>query len=136
MSQENRHFENEVEELKQELEEFQKEKERVRAIIGNIGGVPKFRSKVINAVFLAVIAGSIIMAFIAGQNERIHLLMIELATILLSIKIIYLIHHQMKVNHFEFWILSSLEFRLTEMQKDLRKLRKKVTVIHDQSVSA
>ena len=130
------HHENEVEELRKELEEFQKEKERVRAIIGSIGGVPRFRNRLVNALFIAVIAGSIVMAFIAGENQKIHLLMIELATIVLSVKIIYLIYHQMKVNHFEFWILSSLEFRLTEMQKDLRKLRKKITVIHDQSVSA
>jgi hypothetical protein len=48
--------------------------------------------------------------------------MIEVATIALSLKIIYLIHCQMRVNHFEFWILSSIEWRLTEMMKRIRKM--------------
>ncbi len=47
--------------------------------------------------------------------------MIELATVTLSIKTICLIHAQMRVAHFEFWILSSLEWRINEMMKQLRK---------------
>ena len=42
----------EISDLKQELEHFQQEKERVRAIIVKIGGVPKFQPKLINAIFL------------------------------------------------------------------------------------
>ena len=52
--------------------------------------------------------------------------MIELATVTLSLKIIYFIHAQMRVNHFEFWILSSLEWRVNEIMKQLRHIRKQV----------
>ena len=121
MNQKNEHLENEINDLKEELEHFQQEKERVRAIIGQIGGMPKFRTKLINAIFIAVIAVSVAVSVIAGENLR--LLMIELATVTLSLKIIYLIHCQMRINHFKFWILSSIEWRLTEMRREIKQLK-------------
>jgi len=101
------------------LEHFQQEKERVRAIIGKIGGVPKFRTKLINTLFVAVIVITVVLSIIGGEKWRV--LMIELATITLSAKIIYLIHCQMRINHFQFWILSSLEWRLNEMIRHVRQ---------------
>jgi hypothetical protein len=122
MEKENEYPHDELRDLREELEHFQQEKERVRAIIGKIGGVPKFRTKLFNAIFITVIVASVIISIFSG--ERLRLLMIELATITLSVKIIYLIHCQMRVNHFEFWILSSLEWRLTELMKTIKKLKK------------
>ena len=120
MDQETDTLEDELKDLKEELEHFQQEKERVRAIIGKVGGVPKFRTKLINGIFIVTIAASVVISVFSGQELR--LLMIEVATIALSLKIIYLIHCQTRVNHFEFWILSSIEWRLTEMMKRIRKM--------------
>jgi hypothetical protein len=122
MNQKNENLEDEISDLKHELEQFQKEKERVRAIVGKIGGVPKFRTKLINAIFIIIIAISVIGSIIGG--EKIRLLMIELATVTLSIKIIYMIHYQMRVNHFKFWILSSIEWRIIELVKEIKELNK------------
>lgn len=121
MDQKNEHYENEIDDLKKELEHFQQEKERVRTIIGQIGGVPKFRTRLFNAIFIVIIVISVVISIVAG--EKLRLLMIELATVTLSLKIIYLIHCQMRINHFKFWILSSIEWRLTEMRKDIKKLK-------------
>jgi len=125
MSQNGANLENEIEDLRAELENFQQEKERVRAILGKIGGVPKFGTKLVNALFILVLAVSVAVSFLSG--EKLRLLMIELATITLSVKIIYLIHCQVKVNHFKFWILSSIEWRLTEMRKEIKQLTKKLS---------
>jgi hypothetical protein len=114
--------EDEISDLKMELEHFQQEKERVRAIIGKIGGVPKFQTKLINTIFIAIIVISVAVSVFAG--EKLRLLMIELAAATLSVKIIYLIHRQMRVNHFQFWILSSLEWRINEIAKHVKQLRK------------
>ncbi len=122
MNQKNENLEDEISDLKHELEQFQKEKERVRAIVGKIGGVPKFRTKLVNALFIFLIAVSVIGSIIGG--EKIRLLMIELATVTLSIKIIYMIHYQMRVNHFKFWILSSIEWRIIELVKEIKELNK------------
>ncbi len=111
----------ELEDLKLELENFQQEKERVRAILGKVGGVPKFQAKIINIIFIVIIAISIVLSFCVNEKWQLH--MVELATIALSLKIIYLIHLQMKVNHFQFWILSSLEWRLNEMMKLIKNLK-------------
>ena len=122
MENEHQNLQDELSDLKNELEHFQQEKERVRAIIGKIGGVPKFRTKLINAIFILVIVASVFDSIIGG--EKLRLLMIELATVTLSVKIIYLIHCQMRVNHFKFWILSSIEWRLNEMMKLVKHMNK------------
>ena len=115
-------LENEINDLKRELESFQQDKERVRAIIGQIGGMPTFHTKLINVAFIVVIAVSVVVSVISDQKWR--LLMIELATVTLSIKIIYLIHCQMRINHFKFWILSSIEWRINEMMTVVKKMKK------------
>jgi hypothetical protein len=123
MEQQADNLHDELRDLREELEHFQQEKERVRAIIGKIGGVPRFRTRLMNAIFITIIVVSVLVSIFSG--EKLRLLMIELATITLSAKIIYLIHCQMRINHFEFWILSSLEWRLTEINKTLKKLTKR-----------
>ncbi len=44
----------EISDLKDMLENFDKEKERVREIIGRIGGVPTFNTKLMNVVFIVM----------------------------------------------------------------------------------
>lgn len=112
-------LENEINDLKQELENFQQEKERVRAIVGKIGGVPTFNTKLANWIFIVIIVITLAISIIGGK--RYQLLMIEIATVALSAKIIYMIHCQMKINHFKLWMLSSIEWRLNEMMKHVRK---------------
>ena len=115
--------EDEISDLKQALENFEQEKERVRAIIGKIGGVPQFRTKLINFLFIVIIivAGGISVF----SGDKLRLLMIELTTVMLSVKIIYMIHVQMRVNHFKFWILSAIEWRINEMTFQIKQLTKK-----------
>ena len=118
MEQKHDHLDDEIADLKQELERFQQEKERVRAIIGKIGGVPKFHSKLINIIFIIVIVVSVVVSIVSGEKWR--LLMIEFTTVALSVKILYMIHCQMRVNHFKFWILSSIEWQLIELRKQMK----------------
>ena len=115
--------EDEISDLKQALENFEQEKERVRAIIGKIGGVPKFHTKLINVLFIVIIIVAGTISIFSG--DRLRLLMVELTTVMLSVKIIYMIHIQMRVNHFKFWILSAIEWRINEMTIQLKQLNKK-----------
>jgi len=117
--------EDEISDLRQSLEHFEQEKERVRAIIGKIGGVPRFRTKLINAIFIVAILIAAVISVIGGDKWR--LLMVELTTVLLSVKIIYMIHIQMRVNHFKFWILSAIEWRINEMMAEIRHLKRQST---------
>jgi hypothetical protein len=115
--------EDEISDLKQSLENFEQEKERVREIIGKIGGVPQFRTKLINVLFIAIVVVAGAISIFSG--DKLRLLMIELTTVMLSVKIIYMMHVQMRVNHFKFWILSAIEWRINEMTIQLKQLTKK-----------
>ncbi len=112
----------EIGDLKQALENFEQEKERVRAIIGTIGGVPSFNEKLINIVFIVIIVVAVVISFIGGDKWRLS--MIELTTVMLSVKIIYMMHVQMRVNHFKFWILSAIEWRINEMMVQIKQLKR------------
>ncbi len=113
MEQKYENLEHEINDLKKDLENFQQEKERVRAIVGKIGGMPKFRTRIINVLFIVVVIASLTASIITG--EKLRLLMIELALVALSFKIIYLVNLLMRMDHFKFWILSSIEWRINEM---------------------
>jgi hypothetical protein len=114
-------LEEELEDLREELEHFQIEKERVRAIVGKVGGIPKLNTKLANWIFAIIIALTLGISVIA--NEELRVVLIELAMVAMTIKIIYLIHTLMKVNHFKFWILSSIEWRLNEIKKQVNEIK-------------
>ena len=109
-------IEQELEDLRRELENFQQEKERVRGIIGQIGGVPKFHSRLFNWI-LIISTGICLVISLLIEHLSVRLLMIELASAAVSVKIIYLMHCQMRVNHFKVWVLSSIEWRISELAK-------------------
>jgi hypothetical protein len=43
--------------------------------------------------------------------------------LMVSLKIIWMMHKQSKVEHFQFWILNSIDFRLNDISKEIRQLR-------------
>ena len=122
MDENARNHDDEIQDLKDELEKFQQEKERVRAIIGKIGGVPAAQTKIINIVFTVSIAAFLLISVVGG--EKLRPLMLELTLVALSIKIVFLIHLQSKVNHFQLWVMSAIEWRMNEMMRIVRSLSK------------
>jgi hypothetical protein len=115
-------FEQEMSDLRQEIEEFKKEKERVRGIVGKVGGMPTFDAKLFNIFFALFVGACLIVSIIYADSMQFVLG--ELAVAAVSIKLIYLLHNQQRVNHFQLWILSSLEWRVNEMVSKLEQLRK------------
>ena len=118
--QEQKMIEEEIDDLRHEIEMFHKEKERVRKIVGHIGGVPTFNTKLFNLIFALSLVLCFAVSLVFFRNELIRLAMIELALALVSVKLILLIHNQSKVNHLQLWILSSLEWRLDEIRKSAK----------------
>ena len=55
MNEKERELEEEMLELKEDLENFKREKEQVRVIVGKIGGVPTFNTKLVNFIFVIFI---------------------------------------------------------------------------------
>jgi hypothetical protein len=119
--------EDEIKELQEELKEFQKERNAIKDIIGSIGGKTSGRNdRFLNISFITVI----VILFILDVMRHIlridiplpALFSIEIGLLLVSIKIIWMIHKQMKVEHFQFWILNSIEYRINDISKKLTKI--------------
>ena len=122
--------EHDTELLNEEIKQFETEKEKIRTLIGQIGGSQSAKwDRIINVGFVL----SLSVLFLLDLLRHIlnievplpALFSIELGILLVSIKIIWMIHKQIKVEHFQFWILNSIEFRLNDISKRLRNIEKK-----------
>ncbi len=122
MDENARNHDDEIHDLKEELEKFKLEKERVRAIVGKIGGIPAVQTKIINIIFTVSIVVFLFVSVVGGEKYRP--VMLELTIVALSAKIVFLIHLQSKVNHFQLWVMSAIEWRMNEMMKIVKSLAK------------
>lgn len=114
----------EVEALKAELEHFRTERERIRQVLGCVGGrAVTTRDAVVNVAFVTGIVFVFGLWFLRHVThlplDLPPMFSLELGVLLVSLKIVWMIHRQAKVEHFQFWILSSIEFRLNAMAKQL-----------------
>jgi uncharacterized membrane protein len=126
-------FEKEIQNLRAEVEEYRKEKEQIRQVIGAIGGAEaNKRDRIFNFIFIVMLVSvfsvDILRHFCHMEIPYLSaMLSLEIGVLLVSIKIIWMIHKQAKVEHFQFWILNSIEFRLNAVSKKLRDIEKKLT---------
>lgn len=121
--------------LKAELDQFKKEKEKIRQLMGQIGGKGnREREKWVTVIFviaIILIAINDVLHHVGGIHAPIPTeLSLGIAILLVSIKIIWMMHNATKVEHFQFWILNSIEFRLNDIAKQLRNLEKTVEKYH------
>ncbi|MDF1567312.1 MAG: hypothetical protein P1P77_04780 [Spirochaetaceae bacterium] len=122
---EKRHIDESREDLLQEIEEFEREREQLKEVLGRIGGRTfSKRDNWINIAFLLIILILFILELTTHFLPR--LISLELGVLLVSIKIVFMIHSQQKVNHFEFWILNSIEYRMNETSKMVRRMARKI----------
>ncbi len=105
--------------IEEEIAHFIREKERIREIIGRIGGKPTIGVRIVNIVIFILVIGCFIMSLVL--HGKFVIFSIELGVLLLSIKLALFLNNQAKMNHFQFWILSSLEWRLNEIYKILKE---------------
>jgi hypothetical protein len=113
------------EELLRELKEFEHEREKLKRILGQVGGHNFSRKDTwINLIFLVVI----LLLFVSEATTHFlpSFLSLEIGILLVSIKIVFMIHSQQKVNHFQFWILNSIEYRMNDVMKRVRKVEKQI----------
>jgi hypothetical protein len=118
----------ETESLRAELEHYRTEREKIRNIVGQIGGKTGRRvNMVINAVFLFLVLcafGFDLLRHAMGWEIPYlpSTLLLEVAVLLVSLKIVWMIHAQTKVDHFQFWILNSIEFRMNMVSRRITEL--------------
>jgi hypothetical protein len=119
-----------TETLETELEQFRQEKEKIRSLVGRIGGTASNRrDRIINVLFIGAIALLLVVDTLRHMFDLpipvSPVLSLELGVLLVSVKIIWMIHKQSRVEHFQFWILNSIEFRLNDISKQIRELERR-----------
>ena len=111
--------------LKEELDEFQREKERIRSIVGQIGGTSNSQHKIINLLFIVLIIALLILGVVL---QKITLfLTLQVAVLLGIFKLIWMFYEAQRASHFQFWILNSLEYRINEVDRRMKKIEKILT---------
>ncbi|MDY6914406.1 MAG: hypothetical protein SVT52_08125 [Planctomycetota bacterium] len=118
--------------LRAELEHYKTEKNKIRDLMGQIGGKTRHRrNMMINTMFLIVVVACFVFDLlrnIFGWHAPYlpPLLLLEIAVLLVSLKIIWMIHTKNKVDHFQFWILNSIEFQMNMISRRINDLEKTV----------
>ena len=110
------------EHLRHELDEFKREKERIRSIVGEIGGNNNKQHKIVNFIFIILIGVLLILGVVL---KKISLSITLDVVVLLGIfKIIWMFYESQRASHFQFWILNSLEFKLNEIERRVKRIEK------------
>lgn len=112
------------EQLREELHEFQKEKERIRTIVGQVGGAGNTQHKVVNLLLILIIAALLVMGGVF--NKVTPTIALQVAILLGIFKLIWMFYESQRASHFQFWILNSLEFRINEIHKRVKKIEKEL----------
>ncbi len=115
--------------LREELASYKNEKEKLRNMLGQIGGKTGNVSKVVMSVFVA----TVIILFLLDLYKNLFIyenwsgvLTVEIGLFLVSIKLIWMMHLQTKVSHFQFWILNAIEFKVNRISKKINELERKL----------
>jgi MFS superfamily sulfate permease-like transporter len=128
MTEEQEDLKGKKEEILKEIQEYNKERDQIKSMLGKIGG--KAYSKldtVINIVFLLLI--SIFFLLEITTHWLPSFISLEISVLLVSIKIVWMIHSQQKFNHFQFWILNSIEYRMNQVSVKMKKVEKEISSI-------
>ena len=110
--------------LKEDLNDFLKEKEELREVIGKIGGNNNPQAKIVTTLFV----GIVLVIFVAGivLKQLSPMTTLLLLILILGFKIIWMQQQTQKSMHFQFWILNSIEIGINELDKKQKKLEKMI----------
>lgn len=100
------------------------ERNKIGKTIGSFGGSPRLRGKVLNVAFVLAVCGAFAASLFTTGISQIA--SIDIALLLLSLKFAYHLHTEAKVNHAQFWILTTLEDRLLNIISELRGVRREL----------
>lgn len=112
------------EKLLEELEEFKKEKDRVKQIVGKIGGKDNLQTKRVNMLLIGMIVA---LLFAGGVLRKIPIIVAMYCAVLIGIiKIIWILYDMMRTSHFQYWILSTIEIKINEMNVRVKRIEKEL----------
>ncbi len=116
--------------MQEEINQYKREKEAIRTMLGQIGGAGNAKKEKIINISFSIFVVLLFLFDLLRYATNLHLgfipemFSVEIAVLLVSIKIIWMIHKQQKVEHFQFWILNTIEFQMNNSAVRIRKIEK------------
>ncbi|MCD6418911.1 hypothetical protein J7M00_09045 [bacterium] len=105
--------------------------EKLIKMIGSLGGKPTKKDRMLNIIFLVVVIALFISEIF--WRQFIGTIALDVAVLLISLKLIYLMHSQARVNHYQFWILTAIEMKTTIMMEQLQKFSEKIGEVQNEN---
>ena len=124
------------EQKKNKTTDFQSEKDRLKGIVGEIGGKNNAQHKIVSLIFAILI---IVLLVLGVALQKISLfLTLEIVVLLGIFKVLWMFYEVQRSIHFQFWLLNSLEFRINDVDKRMKKIEKllrekEITINSDES---
>ncbi len=119
-----------IKDLREELEDYKRQKNKVDQIVNLIGGKKGFKRTIIIDRFLIILLVIILIMdllhYFIGLKIVPQLLTLEVGVLLVSIKVLWIAHKRTQTEHFMFWFLSSLETRVNMTLEEVRNLEDKL----------
>ena len=107
--------------LDTEARALAEERERIRNRIGAIGGINKKKvDTAINIALLVTVATLFVLEI--GFHLLPSMVSIEIAVFLVSIKVVMIMTSLQRISHYEFWILNTIDFRISQLESEMRKV--------------
>ena len=120
-------------EIIKEINEYNKEKNQIKTMLGKVGGTSYSKlDTIINIIFLLLISFFFITELTTHWLPSF--ISLELGVLLISVKIVWMIHSQQKFNHFQFWILNSIEYRMNQITSKIKKIEKDISSLDKNTV--
>jgi len=94
--------------------------EKLRKMLGSLGGKPTKKDKFFNIIFLILVI--CLFAVELFWRKLVGTVALDFAILLISLKLIYLMHSQARVNHYQFWILTAIEMKTTMILEQMQKM--------------
>ncbi|WGK68657.1 hypothetical protein P0082_09225 [Candidatus Haliotispira prima] len=102
--------------LQEEIKLYQREHTNVDNMLGKLGGVQSHKKeRILNVIILCIAIAAFALNIMFKLVDPIYT--VEFGILLISIKIIMLIHSLSKMSHFNFWILHSIDLRINDIAR-------------------
>lgn len=106
-------------------QKIEKEMEVLEKKLGGIGGKVTFSHAILNLVFLVFSLFLIILMFFL--EGAIQIAIGSFAISALAIWVMKFFTNEARVNHYQLWVLKSIEIRLINMAKELKSIEGKIS---------
>ena len=117
-----------MDELVAELESYRRQRKALDTLVKEIGGKGSAkRTTILNVVFIAALTILFTLDVLRHFMEFTYIpenLSLQIGVVMISLKVIWLAHKRNQVEHFQFWIMNSLELRINQILDEVKAVRK------------